>query len=98
MNAGIELAYEPLAPEILQLKLLFWEIANLLPTVVLYGIPLLFGLVWLLAALECVWSKEVNISRPYDKAKEEGLHDAVLENQHSQPHTRFQHNMGSAAA
>ena len=98
MNAGIELAYEPLASEILQLELLFWEMANLLPTVVMYGIPLLFGLVWLLAALECVWSKDANLSGSHDATKEEGLYDAVLENQHSQPPTRFPHNVGSAAA
>ena len=98
MNVGIELAYEPLASEILQLKLLFWEMADLLPPVVIYGIPFLFGLVWLLAALDCVWSKEANLSGSHDKAREEELHGAVLENQHSQPPTRFPHNVGSAAA
>ena len=88
MNAGIELAYEPLASEILQIELPFWEMANLLPTVVMYGIPLLFGLVWLLAALECVWSKDANRSEPDDEAREEGLHGTVLEDRRSQPPTR----------
>jgi len=98
MDAGIELAYEPFASETLQLEPMFWELAKLLPTVVMYGIPLLFGLVWLLAAVECVWSKKANLSGCHDEAKEEKLHDTVLEDRRTQTPTGFSHNVGSAAA
>ena len=34
--------------------MIYQEIAEFLPNAIIYGIPILFGIVWLLAALDCM--------------------------------------------
>ncbi|MHC4540026.1 MAG: hypothetical protein ACYTEK_03870 [Planctomycetota bacterium] len=98
MNAGIEFVFEPLRFEILQWELLFQEMAEVLPTVVIVGIPLLYGLVWLLAGMDCMSQKDRNTVDACDTAKKADLFHPSSEDRPSQPATRLLCSDTNAAA
>ncbi len=98
MNNGIEWIYVPMGSEMLQLELIYQEIAEFLPTAIIYGIPILFGIVWLLAALDCILQENRPLPESHNKHKAGEQQNESFRDRLSKVVTKLSQNENSAAA
>ncbi|MFC1792769.1 hypothetical protein ACFL3Q_04200 [Planctomycetota bacterium] len=98
MNTWIELINEPLKSEIVQLELLSWEVIDSLPFVIVYAIPILFGVMMLLAVLDCLFLEDKDLPQSYQGSKTGEKHPGPSRDSFSQPATRLFQNDTNAAA
>jgi hypothetical protein len=69
MNFWIELINGPIRPEILQVELLYKEVIVSVLFVIVYAVPIIFGIAWLLAALDCLFAKGRDMTQSQDQHK-----------------------------
>ena len=69
MNIWIELINGPMRPEILQVELLYKEVIVSVLFVIVYAVPIIFGITWLLAALDCLFAKGRDMTESQDQYK-----------------------------
>ncbi|MFC1795054.1 hypothetical protein ACFL3Q_15885 [Planctomycetota bacterium] len=98
MNSWIELINEPIKSEILQLELLSQEVIESLPFVIVYAIPILFGVIMLLAALDCMFLEDRDNTQSCIASKTGKEDPAASKDNFSQAATRFLQNDTNAAA
>ena len=74
MNSWMELIDGPVRPEILQLELLWQEVIVSVLFVIVYASLILFGIAWLLAALDCIFAKGRDMAQSQDQYKTHRTH------------------------
>lgn len=98
MNTWIELINEPMKSEILQLELLSQEVIESLPYFIVYAIPILFGVIMLLATLDCMFLEDRSLLQSRNIAKTGNKDHGPSRDSFSQPATRLLQNDTNAAA
>ena len=98
MNNGIEWIYVPMGSEMLQLELIYQEIAEFLPTAIIYGIPILFGIVCLLAALDSMLQEDRPLPESHNRHKAGEQQNESSRDRLSKAVTKLSQNENSAAA
>ena len=97
MNNWIEF-YEPMSFEMLQWELFFREMAEFLPTAIIYGLCILLGIYVLLAALDSMYIEDRNLPQSRDGCKTGELSYEASSNRLSQVAGRLSESKTSAAA
>jgi hypothetical protein len=98
MNTWIEMINGPMRSEMLQFELLCQEVIVSVLFVLVYAIMILFGIAWLLAALDCIFAKGKDMTESQDQHKTGERCHGLSRNKFSQTAARLSKNNTGVAA
>ncbi len=98
MNIWIELIHGPMRPEIIQVELLYKEVIVSVLFVIVYAVPIIFGIAWLLAAVDCIFVEGRDMTHSQDQHKTGERCHGLSRKKLSQTAARLSKNNAGVAA